>query len=77
MIYLFIKLLLIIFFEGVLVGRVNGDKVIVEDAYPLFHSRVVSPTLESAFELVNTNEKLFIKLHFFPFFFSQFFKDGF
>lgn len=34
-------------------GRVDGSKVIVEDAYPLFHSRVISPILESAFELVD------------------------
>ncbi|EAR92951.1 Mov34/MPN/pad-1 family protein (macronuclear) [Tetrahymena thermophila SB210] len=37
---------------GVLTGKIENGQITVEDAYPLFHSRVVSPTLETAFELI-------------------------
>lgn len=51
-IYSFWKENAYLFSSGVLVGKVENGKPIVEDAYPLFHSRVVAPTLESAFILV-------------------------
>jgi hypothetical protein len=37
---------------GVVVGTVSGNDVKVTDAYPLFHSKFLTPILETAFEFV-------------------------
>jgi len=44
---------------GVVVGTVNGNNIQITDAYPLFHSKFLTPTLETAFEFVNIYLKLF------------------
>ncbi|KRX09468.1 hypothetical protein PPERSA_00747 [Pseudocohnilembus persalinus] len=49
---------------GILVGKVDGNQITkVTDAYPLSHSRILAPTLESAMEIIEAliqdkNEKI-------------------
>jgi len=38
---------------GVLVGTVNQNNVQVQDVYPLFHSKFLTPLLETSFEFVD------------------------
>jgi hypothetical protein len=38
---------------GVLVGKKDGSSVQIVDAVPLFHQRLMTPTLEVAFEILD------------------------
>ena len=40
--------------QGILVGTITNEQFVVQDAYPLFHSRIMAPTLEAAFQLIDT-----------------------
>mmetsp|Transcript_55521 Transcript_55521/g.63739 ORF Transcript_55521/g.63739 Transcript_55521/m.63739 type:complete len:202 (+) Transcript_55521:45-650(+) len=37
---------------GLIVGKVSGSSVQITDAYPLYHSRITSPTLEIGLEFI-------------------------
>jgi len=37
---------------GLIVGRMEIDNKLILDAFPLSHTRILSPTLEIAFEIV-------------------------
>jgi hypothetical protein len=39
---------------GVLMGRKQDKQVIIEDAVPLFHHKVMSGTLEIAFDMIES-----------------------
>ena len=39
---------------GLLIGRKEGQKTEITDAIPLFHQRVMTGTLETAFDMVET-----------------------
>ena len=39
---------------GLLIGRKQGNEIIVENAIPLFHQRVMNGMLETAFDMVQS-----------------------
>ena len=33
------------FYLGIFIGSYSKDKIIIDDVYPLFHSRIAEPTI--------------------------------
>lgn len=46
------RLLWLLFYQGILVGKVINNMHHIDDCYPLFHSRIMAPTLEVAMNIV-------------------------
>ena len=49
---IFLKTSLKLVFLGILTGHLEKNKLKIANAYPLFHTRILGPPLEAAFQIV-------------------------